>query len=68
MNCLHNFRESFLFISSFCLTFTSFKSVKHVVCGDEHLSDSFVGYVGYKGCLAIPFATGDYDVFHFLYL
>jgi len=54
---------NYLLDSSFCFKFASFSSVKHIVCEDEHLSDSFVGQIGYKGRLTIPFVTGDYDIY-----
>ena len=50
--------------SNFCLIFALFSSVKHIVCEDEHLSDSFVGQIGYKGRIDFPIVTGNYISFH----
>lgn len=50
--------------SSFCLIFALFNSVKHVVCTDEHLCDSFVGQIGDKGLMTIPFVTVDYVIYY----
>lgn len=51
--CIFFFRY-YLFKSIFCIKFASFNLVKHEACVVEHVDDSFVGQIGYKGRKDFP--------------
>lgn len=38
--------------------------VNHEACVVEHIDDSFVGQIGFKGRIDFPIVTGNYIVFH----
>lgn len=59
---LHIFLLNHLYRLFFFSIFASFNFVKHVVCEEERLSDSFVGQIGVKSLIDLPIVTG-YNIF-----